>query len=272
MPVWFASPRSVRDPANRPQAQRGAGAACTHGRGRTSSRRRPPLLRSPCRRWGGSFRGERRWPADTGPGRPGRMDVCSPTPSPDRTSPLPGRQHQRAYYNSAYYKLHQASSSRCRRRAGSAAPELADVAAALILRSRLPAGSRFTPSATPAPPRCRGGPQRGQRRRRHGQRTPPGGPDAPRSSFTSGTWSTTSARASTTTTSSTSRSGPTTGPSSRSRATTTGVPGTRRCPTLQAFLRNFCAAARPRAQCRRLVRSTMTQPGVYFTLDAPFVS
>jgi kumamolisin len=44
-------------------------------------------------------------------------------------------------------------------------------------------------------------------------------------------------------------------------------------PTLTAFLRNFCAvspAASPDAGS--LVRSTMTQPGVYFTLDAPFVS
>ena len=44
-------------------------------------------------------------------------------------------------------------------------------------------------------------------------------------------------------------------------------------PTLTAFLRNFCAetpAASPDAGT--LVRSTMDQPGVYFTLDAPFVS
>jgi hypothetical protein len=44
-------------------------------------------------------------------------------------------------------------------------------------------------------------------------------------------------------------------------------------PTLAAFLRNFCAAA-PAASpdAGGLVRSTMTQPGVYFTLDTPFVS
>jgi hypothetical protein len=44
-------------------------------------------------------------------------------------------------------------------------------------------------------------------------------------------------------------------------------------PTLLAFLRNFCAgqpAASPDGG--GLVRSTMTQPGPYFTLDAPFVS
>ncbi len=44
-------------------------------------------------------------------------------------------------------------------------------------------------------------------------------------------------------------------------------------PSLKAFLRNFCAAA-PGASpdAGGLVRSVMTQPGVYFTLDAPFVS
>ena len=44
-------------------------------------------------------------------------------------------------------------------------------------------------------------------------------------------------------------------------------------PTLTAFLRNFCAekpGASPDAGA--MVRSTMDQPGVYFTLDAPFVS
>ncbi len=42
-------------------------------------------------------------------------------------------------------------------------------------------------------------------------------------------------------------------------------------PTLSAFLRNFCApspASSPDAG--GLVRTTMIQPGVYFTLDAPF--
>jgi hypothetical protein len=44
-------------------------------------------------------------------------------------------------------------------------------------------------------------------------------------------------------------------------------------PTLGAFLANFCAPAPgPSSESGGLVRSTMTQPGVYFTLDAPFVS
>ena len=46
-----------------------------------------------------------------------------------------------------------------------------------------------------------------------------------------------------------------------------------RVPTLTAFLRNFCAeqpASSPDAAS--IVRTTMDQPGVYFTLDAPFVS
>jgi len=44
-------------------------------------------------------------------------------------------------------------------------------------------------------------------------------------------------------------------------------------PTLAAFLRNFCAAVPAHSpDAATLVRSTMTQPGVYFTLDAPFVS
>jgi hypothetical protein len=44
-------------------------------------------------------------------------------------------------------------------------------------------------------------------------------------------------------------------------------------PTLQAFLDNFCAAsAGPSPDAGGMVRSAMTQPGVYFTLDAPFVS
>jgi len=44
-------------------------------------------------------------------------------------------------------------------------------------------------------------------------------------------------------------------------------------PTLAAFLRNFCAAKPAQSpDSGTLVRSTMTQPGVYFTLDAPFVS
>ncbi|HUL54998.1 MAG TPA: metallophosphoesterase [Opitutaceae bacterium] len=44
-------------------------------------------------------------------------------------------------------------------------------------------------------------------------------------------------------------------------------------PTLQAFLRNFCAPHPGRSpDAGSLVRSVMTQPGVYFTLDAPMVS
>jgi len=44
-------------------------------------------------------------------------------------------------------------------------------------------------------------------------------------------------------------------------------------PTLAAFLTNFCAAEPgPSPDSGGLVRSVMTQPGVYFTLDAPFVS
>ena len=43
--------------------------------------------------------------------------------------------------------------------------------------------------------------------------------------------------------------------------------------TLEAFLRNFCAAGPgPSPDAGGMVRSTMTQPGVYFTLDAPMVS
>lgn len=44
-------------------------------------------------------------------------------------------------------------------------------------------------------------------------------------------------------------------------------------PTLQAYLANFCAPAPgPAPNAGGLVRTLMTQPGVYFTLDAPFVS
>jgi hypothetical protein len=43
-------------------------------------------------------------------------------------------------------------------------------------------------------------------------------------------------------------------------------------PTLDAFLRNFCAAtAAPSPDAAGLLRTTMIQPGVYFTLEAPFV-
>jgi len=44
-------------------------------------------------------------------------------------------------------------------------------------------------------------------------------------------------------------------------------------PTLQAFIANFCTSAPAKPQdSGGLARTTMTQPGVYFTLDAPFVS
>jgi hypothetical protein len=44
-------------------------------------------------------------------------------------------------------------------------------------------------------------------------------------------------------------------------------------PSLAAFLRNFCTAKPAQSpDSGGLVRTTMTQPGVYFTLDAPFVS
>jgi calcineurin-like phosphoesterase family protein len=44
-------------------------------------------------------------------------------------------------------------------------------------------------------------------------------------------------------------------------------------PTLAAFLRNFCAERpEPSPDSGSVMRTTMTQPGVYFTLDAPFVS
>ncbi len=44
-------------------------------------------------------------------------------------------------------------------------------------------------------------------------------------------------------------------------------------PSLEAFLRNFCAARPgPSPDAGGLMRSTMTQPGVYFTLDAPLIS
>jgi hypothetical protein len=43
-------------------------------------------------------------------------------------------------------------------------------------------------------------------------------------------------------------------------------------PTLDAFLRNFCAASPAQSpDSGGLLRTTMIQPGVYFTLDAPFV-
>ena len=44
-------------------------------------------------------------------------------------------------------------------------------------------------------------------------------------------------------------------------------------PSLDAFLTNFCAPAPGLSpDSGGLIRSVMTQPGVYFTLDAPFVS
>ena len=43
-------------------------------------------------------------------------------------------------------------------------------------------------------------------------------------------------------------------------------------PTLSAFLQNFCAATpAPSPDAGNLLRTTMIQPGVYFTLEAPFV-
>ncbi len=43
-------------------------------------------------------------------------------------------------------------------------------------------------------------------------------------------------------------------------------------PTLQAFLQNFCAPSfAPSPDEGGLLRTTMIQPGVYFTFDAPFV-
>ena len=44
-------------------------------------------------------------------------------------------------------------------------------------------------------------------------------------------------------------------------------------PTLQAFIANFCTPKPQKPQdAGGLARTTMTQPGVYFTLDAPMVS
>src|ERR1700761_8483903 len=44
-------------------------------------------------------------------------------------------------------------------------------------------------------------------------------------------------------------------------------------PTLQAFIANFCTTTPQKPpDIGGLARTTMTQPGVYFTLDAPFVS
>jgi predicted phosphodiesterase len=50
-------------------------------------------------------------------------------------------------------------------------------------------------------------------------------------------------------------------------------PDTPQIPTLTAFVRNFCAATPgPPPDGGSAVRSTMNQPGVYFTLDAPYLS
>jgi hypothetical protein len=44
-------------------------------------------------------------------------------------------------------------------------------------------------------------------------------------------------------------------------------------PSLEGFIANFCAAGPEKPPSGGgLARTTMTQPGVYFTLDAPFVS
>jgi hypothetical protein len=51
------------------------------------------------------------------------------------------------------------------------------------------------------------------------------------------------------------------------------APDLPKAKSLEAFLRNFCAATPGTSpDAGGLVRSAMTQPGVYFTLDAPFVS
>lgn len=50
-------------------------------------------------------------------------------------------------------------------------------------------------------------------------------------------------------------------------------PDTPSVKSLTAYLRNFCAGTPgPAEDAGGLMRSTMNQPGVYFTLDAPFVS
>jgi hypothetical protein len=50
-------------------------------------------------------------------------------------------------------------------------------------------------------------------------------------------------------------------------------PAVPQVPSLAAFLRNFCADKPAQSpDSGGLVRTTMNQPGVYFTLDAPFVS
>jgi Calcineurin-like phosphoesterase len=50
-------------------------------------------------------------------------------------------------------------------------------------------------------------------------------------------------------------------------------PDVAQVPTLFGFLRNFCAdAPGPSPDEGPMMRTTMDQPGVYFTLDAPFVS
>src|SRR5579863_10349902 len=55
--------------------------------------------------------------------------------------------------------------------------------------------------------------------------------------------------------------------------TYTGGGGAPDEPTLQSFIANFCAATPGTPQSAGgLARTTMTQPGVYWTLDAPFVS
>jgi hypothetical protein len=51
------------------------------------------------------------------------------------------------------------------------------------------------------------------------------------------------------------------------------TPDVPQVPTLTAYLRNFCAnTPGPSPDAAGIMRSTMTQPGPYFTLDAPFVS
>ena len=105
-----------------------------------------------------------------------------------------------------------------------------------------------------------------------------GGPTGRPSSSISATSSTTSARVSTTTTSSTSPSGPMTVRSSRSPETTT-APCSARAAASRRYRRSrrSCGTSAPSCRAARPTKApssarTMNQPGVYFTLDAPFVS
>jgi hypothetical protein len=62
-------------------------------------------------------------------------------------------------------------------------------------------------------------------------------------------------------------------PGNHDGAVSGATPDIPQVATLTAFLRNFCALAPgPAPDAAALVRSAMTQPGVYFALDAPYVS